>query len=49
MWHNQNMASIILFVDGENFRHKVEDVFKEEGIAKGTPNLPSNRSQCITT
>ncbi len=35
------MASIILFVDGENFRHKVEDVFKEEGIDKNTVDFAS--------
>lgn len=35
------MASIILFIDGENFRHKVEDVFKEEGIDKNTVDFAS--------
>src|SRR3989338_4462397 len=28
------MAKSILFIDGENFLHKVEEVLKEEGIAK---------------
>lgn len=35
------MANTILFIDGENFRHKVEDVFKEEGIDKNTVDFAS--------
>ena len=35
------MANATLFVDGENFPHKVEDVFKEEGIDKSTIDFAS--------
>src|SRR3990167_3147067 len=35
------MLNTILFIDGENFRHKVEDVVKEEGIDKNTIDFPS--------
>lgn len=33
------MPKIVLFIDGENFLHKVEDVLKEEGIAKDIQSL----------
>lgn len=33
------MAKSVLFIDGENFLHKVEEVLKEEGIAKDTLDL----------
>ena len=35
------MLNTILFIDGENFRHKVEDVVKEEGIDKNTIDFAS--------
>ncbi len=35
------MPNTILFVDGENFRHKVGDVVKEEGIDKNTIDFAS--------
>lgn len=35
------MHNTILFIDGENFRHKVEEVFKEEGIDKNTVDFAS--------
>jgi len=40
------MSKIILFIDGENFLHKVEDVLKKESKAKGFPetvNLDFNK------
>lgn len=33
------MSKCILFIDGENFLHKVEDVLKEEGIEKDKIDL----------
>ncbi|MEK7182710.1 MAG: NYN domain-containing protein [Patescibacteria group bacterium] len=33
------MAKSVLFIDGENFLHKVEDVLKEEGIDKNKVDL----------
>lgn len=33
------MSKCILFIDGENFLHKVEEVFKSEGAAKNKNNL----------
>jgi len=33
------MSKCILFIDGENFLHKVEDIFKEEGIDKNKVDL----------
>lgn len=33
------MAKHVIFIDGENFLHKVEEVLKEEGIAKDTLDL----------
>lgn len=35
------MPKSILFIDGENFLHKVEDVLKEEGIDKDKMDLAS--------
>ena len=35
------MSKCILFIDGENFLHKVEEVLKEEGINKATVDLAS--------
>lgn len=35
------MAKCILFIDGENLLHKVEEVLKEEGIDKATVDLAS--------
>lgn len=35
------MSKCILFIDGENFLHKVEDVLKEEDIDKATVDLAS--------
>lgn len=40
------MSKIILFIDGENFLHKIEDVLKKESKAKGFPetvNLDFNK------
>lgn len=36
LWHNHFMSKVILFIDGENFRHKVEEVLGVESINKGT-------------
>jgi hypothetical protein len=33
------MSKCILFIDGENFLHKVEEVFKAEGINKSKAEL----------
>ncbi|MFZ5365866.1 MAG: NYN domain-containing protein [Patescibacteria group bacterium] len=35
------MSKCILFIDGENFLHKMEEVFEEKGIDKATVNLAS--------
>jgi len=34
-----SMSNCILFIDGENFLHKVEDVLKEEGINRSKVDL----------
>lgn len=34
LWDNHLMSKAILFIDGENFRHKVEEVLKIEEIDK---------------
>ena len=34
MWHNMRMSKTILFIDGENFIHKVREVLKVEKLAK---------------
>lgn len=36
-----SMSRCILFIDGENFLHKVEEVLKKEGIDKATIDLAS--------
>ena len=33
------MSKYILFIDGENFLHKIEEVFKSEGVAKNKISL----------
>lgn len=35
------MVKSILFIDGENFLHKIEEVLKEEGIDKDKLDLAS--------
>jgi len=35
------MSACILFIDGENFLHKLEDVLKEEGINRSKVDLAS--------
>lgn len=39
------MPKSILFIDGENFLHKVEEVLKEEGIDKYSVNLGGSKSR----
>ena len=34
LWDNLPMSKAILFIDGENFRHKVEEVLKTEDVDK---------------
>lgn len=35
------MAKCILFIDGENFLHKIRDVLKQEGSSKTREDLPT--------
>jgi len=35
------MSKCILFIDGENFNHKVAEVLKEEGVDKTKVDLAS--------
>jgi len=35
LWHNRCVLKARLFIDGENFRHKVEEVLRLEGLSPG--------------
>lgn len=37
--YNEFMAHCVLFVDGENFLHKIKDVLKKEGVKKSSKDL----------
>ena len=37
--YNEFMAHCVLFVDGENFLHKIKEVLKKEGIRKNVSDL----------
>jgi uncharacterized protein (TIGR00288 family) len=38
-WDNGDMSSCILFIDGENFLHKVKDVLKQEKLLQNKTDL----------
>ncbi len=41
MWHNMFMSNCILFIDGENFLHKVEEVIGKEQAVRDSDRIVS--------
>ena len=41
MWHNMFMSNCILFIDGENFLHKVEEVIGKEQAVRDSNRIVS--------